>query len=126
MRCNLGAKCHKEDPRHKREFAHPKDDDWDTATEPPKAATWSCGKCSTESAESFKFCSKCMTPQPAGAVAAAEAEAAAEAAAVPLTKAMLAVEQQNAAHNSGSTSIGEKNCVPRPRQCNTKQRIHVK
>jgi hypothetical protein len=62
---------------------------------------WGCEQCDAKSPMNFKFCSKCMTPQPAGAVAAAEAEAAAEAAVVPLTKAMLAVEQQNAAHNSG-------------------------
>ena len=80
MRCELGGKCFKEDPAHKREFAHPHDDDWDEAREPPKQQMWSCEECDAKSPMNFKFCSKCMTPQPARALARAEEAAAAAAA----------------------------------------------
>jgi hypothetical protein len=66
MKCKLaiGGKCYKENPAHKKEFAHPQDDDWESALEPPKDITWLCS-CGAESKESFKFCSKCMQPRPA-------------------------------------------------------------
>ena len=63
MRCSLGAKCFKEDPGHKKEFAHPTDADWDQAEAPPEVAMWACSNCGVKSPESYKFCGKCMAPR---------------------------------------------------------------
>lgn len=61
LRCRKGADCKDMFGRHRREFSHPDDDDWDRAIEQAPLIMVTCKNCG-KTVEKLKFCTKCMKP----------------------------------------------------------------